>query len=142
MRNKINSFKTFSNLHTKFGITNPRFKKSFKPESIVVLFNSPILAKINDLSANLFNKKDILLKVDMVDIDFEKLTDDKGAKIINNSKSIIGYIFHKNAYFNGFSIKDFQQTIKLPKFKLLFETLNTFGFGRLPQFPIIQYLGK
>lgn len=135
LRDEIAGLKIPSNKHTKFGSKAGKesFVYSGDASNLKVIANSIWKNDVADKLATLFNKNEVLTKIEMVDYDFSKA---EGMTKAETDK-IKFILLDKSAIVKGVKLEIVSTTF-IMEF-LLERNIFWFGYARLPQYPIILF---
>lgn len=141
MRDKLRSYQTPSLSHTKFSRSDKSFKLKFsgKPSDFVWIVNKDFIGDVNDLTANLFNKSDVLNNVAKISLDFNKVDDGLGNLFVTEGDKIDAILVHKKKFRIGMTITNAVNIVQLIKFKMFHEILYKYGYANLKVFPIVLF---
>ena len=134
LRNQLRTFKAPALDHTKFSDDNKAnlIWTNYTPEDFIWFVNSSFASQIEDLTANLFNKNDVLVKVQRVEYDFSKISG------LTNPERYHCVLIHKEALKTIVQYR-FDWITQEPDARVLHEIHYKGGFARHQLAPIYMY---
>lgn len=104
-------------------------------ENLVLLVNKDIYTLMSNLTAQLFNKNDVLTKLEMRPVDISLI---KGY-VEADHQNYLCVLYDKRKYRKGVWVDMLTKVTNLPKFRILTEMYTDFGFASLDVFPAYLY---
>jgi homoserine acetyltransferase len=141
MRKQMATYRTPSLQHTAFSknAANKRHYANFDMSDFYLVWNDKLYTNISDLTSNLFNKEDILLKAGKtIHQQFELV-----GSPTNNEKTaynkIVAFAVHKDAL-KEIVPGEMATEILKANFQTVTRFLVMYGHGRIGKFPIVKFI--
>ena len=146
IRQALLDFGTASLTHTQFvrdlikADRKNLFYGKYDAKDFIMIWNTPHYNKLGNITANLFNKDDILFtQPKQIKYAFHKIADrDDETKTLQGTENIVGFLIHKKALVEIIPASENTAEWASPNWTMLHLVLFIYGYGRLPAFPIVK----
>jgi hypothetical protein len=140
MRKQMATYRTPSLAHTNFAsnAANKRFYASYDMSDFYFVWNDKLYANINDLTSNLFNKDDILLKAGKTIHQQFELVGSPTANEKTAYNRIVAFAVHKDGLKEIVPGEMASEVLKA-NFQTVTRFLIMYGHGRVKNFPIVKF---